>query len=136
MYRPEEVPLQAGVGGGGSLPTQNSSSVRQKCYLGEVYLSWTAAARRHRIARDDARFVIEHCGLVFIQPAPAGSLGSLVPDGRFVYLSDDPPGRPLKVVGVEVDSGSGNDRHLRVIHAMQLRAKYRNQYEEARKWRV
>ena len=31
---------------------------------------------------------------------------------------------------------SGNDRDLRVIHAMQLRAKYRNHYEEARKWRV
>jgi hypothetical protein len=98
-------------------------------------LSWTTAARRHRIARADARFVVEHCGLVFIQPAPAGSP---VPDDRLVYLGDDPAGRPLEVVGVEVDSRSGNDRHehLRVIHAMELRAKYRSQYEEARRWRV
>ena len=98
-------------------------------------MSWTAAARRHRIARADARFVIEHCGLVLIQPAPAGSP---VPDDRLVHLRDDPAGRPLEVVGVEVDSGSGNDRHehLRVIHAMELRAKYRSQYEEARRWRV
>jgi hypothetical protein len=72
--------------------------------------------------------VIEHRGLVFIQPAPAGSP---VPDDRFVYLGDDPAGRPLEVVAVEVDSGSAGDRrrHLRVIHAMELRAKYRSQDE-------
>ncbi len=112
-----------------------TTSVRQKCYLGKVRLSWTAAARRHQIARADARFVIEHCGLVFIQPAPDDSP---VPDDRFVYLGDDPAGRPLEVVAVEVDSGSAGDRrrHLRVIHAMELRAKYRSQYEEARRWRV
>jgi hypothetical protein len=100
-----------------------------------VRLSWTAAARRHRIARADARFVIEHCGLVFTQPAPAGSP---VPDDRLIYLGDDPAGRPLEVVAVEVDPGSGSDghQHLRVIHAMKLRTKYRSHYEEARKWRV
>ncbi len=57
-------------------------------------LSWTVAARRHRIARGDAPFVIEHCGLVFIQPAPAGSP---VPDSRFVYLGDDPTEGPWRL---------------------------------------
>lgn len=67
-------------------------------------LSWTAAARRHRITRADARFVIEHCGLVFIQPAAADSL---VLDDRLVYLGEDPNGRPLEVVTLEMDPGSG-----------------------------
>jgi hypothetical protein len=98
-----------------------------------VRLSWTAAARRHRITRADARFVIEHCGLVFIQPAAADSL---VLDDRLVYLGEDPNGRPLEVVTLEMDPGRGGDQHLRVIHAMELRDKYRSQYEEARKWRV
>lgn len=96
-------------------------------------LSWTAAARRHRIAPPDTRFVVEHCGLVFLQPAPAGSP---VPDDGLVYLGDDASGRPLEVVGVDLETGPGGEQHLRVIHAIELRDKYRSQYEEARKWRV
>jgi len=76
--------------------------------------------------------VVVHCGLVFLQPAPAGSP---VPEDRFVYLGDDPSGTPLEVIGVELETEDGQD-HLRVIHVMELRAKYREQYEEARQWRV
>ncbi len=77
--------------------------------------------------------MVEHCALVFIQPAPAGSP---VPDDRLVYLGADPSGRPLEIVGVEMNLGPGGEQHLRVIHAMELRDKYRSQYEEACKWRV
>jgi hypothetical protein len=97
-----------------------------------VRISWTHASRRHGVARRDARYVVVHCGLVFLQPAPTGSA---VPEDRFVYLGDDPSGRPLEVIGVELETEDGEE-HLRVIHVMELRAKYRSQYEEAKQWRV
>jgi hypothetical protein len=96
-------------------------------------MSWTHASRRHGIARDDARFVVEHCGLVFIQGPPSGSV---LPDARLVYLGDDRRGRPLEVMGVEMEPEAEDEEHLRVIHVMELRNKYREQYEEAKKWSV
>jgi hypothetical protein len=65
-------------------------------------------------------------------PTPARSP---VPEDRFVYLGDDPPGSALEVIGVELESVDGEE-HLRVIHVMELRTKYRSQYEEAKQWRV
>jgi hypothetical protein len=41
----------------------------------------------------------------------------------------------LEVIGVELETEVGEE-HLRVIHVMELRAKYRSQYEEAKQWRV
>ncbi|MHB1555598.1 MAG: hypothetical protein ACYCZP_16980 [Acidimicrobiales bacterium] len=96
-------------------------------------MSWTHASRRHVIARHAARFVVEHWGLVYIQPAPPGSA---VPDPRLVFLGDDEVGRPVEVIGVEMEPDANGEDHLRVIHAMALREKYRARYEEAKKWRV
>jgi hypothetical protein len=86
----------------------------------------TESAHRHGIRDDQIRYVIEHCGLVFNQPSPDNAPG----DSRLVFLGDDEHGVPLEVVAVE--SGS---RDLRVIHAMNLRAKYQPEYEEAIPWR-
>ena len=44
---------------------------------------------------------------------------------RVVYLGDDDRGRTLEVMGVESEHGE-----LLVIHAMELRDKYRERYEE------
>jgi hypothetical protein len=96
-------------------------------------MSWTHASRRHGIARHAARFFVEHCGLVYIQQAPPDSA---VPDPRLVYLGDDEAGQPIEVIGVEMEVGANGEGHLRVIHAMALRDKYRGQYEEAERWRV
>ena len=96
-------------------------------------MSWTHASRRHGIARHAARFVVEHCGLVYIQPAPPDSA---VPDPRLVYLGDDEAGQAIEVIGVEMEPEVNGEGHLRVIHAMALREKYRRQYEEAKRWRV
>jgi hypothetical protein len=72
------------------------------------------------------RFVVEHCGLVFDQPARDGA-----DDGsRLVFLGDDAHGVPFEVVAVTNDSGD-----LRVIHAMKLRPEYQREYEEALPWR-
>jgi hypothetical protein len=52
------------------------------------------------------------------------------PDPRLVYLGDDADGVALEVVAIELEEGS-----LLVIHAMPLRDRYREQYEEAKRWR-
>jgi hypothetical protein len=52
------------------------------------------------------------------------------PDEALLFLGDDEAGSPLEVVGVELADG-----RLRVIHAMPMRAGYRDLYEEATKWR-
>jgi hypothetical protein len=57
-------------------------------------------------------------------------------DDRLVYLGDDSSGRALEVVGVELEPSAQGEQHMRIVHAMELRRKYRAQYEEAKKWRV
>lgn len=91
-------------------------------------LRWARSATRHRIARERSRYVIEHCGLRFEQPPPLGAPAGAEP--RLVYLGDDADGAALEVMAVELEDGS-----LLVIHAMALRDRYREQHEEAKKWR-
>lgn len=70
--------------------------------------------------------MIEHCGLVFRVPAPAGQV-----DDRLLFLGDDEEGIALEVMAVELQGGG-----LYVIHAMGLRERYRPQYKEAKRWRI
>ena len=91
---------------------------------------WTRAAAKHGIRTMSARYVIEHCGLYYEQPAPPlSATGFDAP--RRVYLGDDAAGAALEIMAVELDPDG-----LLVIHAMPLREKYRHQYEGARKWRI
>ena len=91
-------------------------------------LKWARSATKHRVAHERSRYVIEHCGLRFERDppgdAPAGA------DPRLVYLGDDQAGVALEIMTVELAQGD-----LLVIHAMTLREKYREQYEEAKEWR-
>lgn len=91
-------------------------------------LKWARAATKHRISRERSRHVIEHCGLRFDQEPPGDSAEGTSP--RLVFLGDDADGIALEVMAVELEDGS-----LLVIHAMALRDRYREQYEEAKKWR-
>lgn len=91
-------------------------------------LRWVRSATKHRIARERSRYVIEHCGLRFEQQPPAGAPAGAEP--RLVYLGDDADGVSLEVMAIELEGGS-----LLVIHAMALRDRYREQYEEAKRWR-
>jgi hypothetical protein len=52
-------------------------------------------------------------------------------DDRLLYLGDDGEGQELEVMAVE-----GSKGELVVIHAMELCEKYRDQYEEAKQWRL
>ncbi len=70
--------------------------------------------------------MIEHCGLVFRIPPPTGQL-----DERLVFLGDDEEGVALEVMAIELEGGG-----LYVIHAMNLRERYRPQYEEAKRWQT
>ncbi len=86
------------------------------------------SATKHRVSKERIRYVIAHCGLVFEQPAPTSDADVL--DARLVCLGDDPEGRAVEVIVVE-----GSKDELIVIHAMALREKYNDQYEEAKRWR-
>ncbi len=87
-------------------------------------IEFTQAARRHKVGQARVRYVIAHPFVVDRVPAPEGSP---VTDDRIVFLGDDETGRALEVMAVEIE-GDG----LLVIHAMDLRNKYRDLYEE---WR-
>jgi hypothetical protein len=91
-------------------------------------LRWARSATKHRISRERSRYLIEHCGLRFEQDPPAGAPAGA--DPRLVYLGDDADGVALEVMAIELEDGS-----LLVIHAMPLRDRYREQYEEAKTWR-
>jgi len=51
-------------------------------------------------------------------------------DDRLLYLGDDEDGTEIEVMAVELEDGD-----LFVIHAMVMREKYQNEYEEAKRWR-
>lgn len=70
--------------------------------------------------------MIQGCGLVFLVPPPAPGL-----DERLLFLGDDEAGAALEVMAVELEIGG-----ILVIHAMELRARYRPHYDEARRRRT
>ena len=82
-----------------------------------MVVRFSRSAARHGIAPDRARFVVEHC------PCPLYSSNPVEVD-LIVFLGPDVHGVPLEVIGVELADGG-----LLVIHAMRLRASYRDDYE-------
>jgi len=89
-------------------------------------IRWARSATKHRVTKAQSGFVIEHCGLVFRLPPPSGQQ-----DERLIFLGDDQDGLAIEVMAVELEDGD-----VFVIHAMSLRRKYREQYEEAKRWRI
>jgi len=85
------------------------------------------SATKHSITHDQIRYVIDHCGLPFTVPAPPGAAGG----DRLLFLGDDSQGVPLEVVALEVE-----ETDLLVIHAMKMRPRYQQPYEEALPWRT
>jgi hypothetical protein len=92
-----------------------------------MVLRFASSATKHRIAHDQTRHVVEHCGLPFVEAPPPGASGG----DRLLFVGDDARGVALEVVALEI-----GDEELLVIHAMRLRPKYRRRYEEALEWRV
>lgn len=92
-------------------------------------LRWARSASRYRIPRRSTRFVIARCRLRFTESPPAEAPGD--ESERLVFLGDDERGRALEVMGIQRE-----DESLMVIHAMELRDRYRVDYEEARRWQA
>lgn len=108
-------------------PDEHVSVFRQNVSAEFKRLRWARAATKHRISRKRTRFVVEDSFLIFEQDPPPGRRGRAAQ--RLVFLGEDPRRIPLEVIAVEV--GEGN---LLVIHAMELRLRYRKAYEEVRRW--
>lgn len=84
------------------------------------------SATRHRISKDRIHYVIANYRVRFEEPPPDAE-GARARSTRIVYLGDDDHGRALEVMAVE-----GKHDELLVIHAMELRDKYRKRYEDSR----
>ncbi len=93
------------------------------------HVRFARSATKPRISKERIRYVIAHCGLAFEEPAPSSSAEAL--DDRLLCLGDDADGKALEVMVV-----AGSKGELVVIHAMGLRSKYKDQYEEAKQWRL
>jgi hypothetical protein len=94
--------------------------------LGNRSVRFARSATRHRISKDHIRYVIANYRVRFEEPPPdRGSAKAR--STRVVYLGDDARGRALEVMAVE-----GKHGVLLVIHAMELRDKYRKRYEDQR----
>jgi hypothetical protein len=78
------------------------------------------SARRHGISDYRMRYVVRSCPLPLWQPGHTGLV---------MFLSPDQHGVPLEVVVLEDDAGE-----LTIIHAMRLRASYREAYRDVMKW--
>lgn len=85
-------------------------------------MRFTHGGRKHRIGTARVRHVIEHPLVCYLVPAPTEDQ-----DDRTLYLGDDHTGRALEVLTVPLAGGG-----LLVVHAMDLRDKYRPEYEAAK----
>jgi hypothetical protein len=86
-----------------------------------VLVEFTQSARKHRIGRARVRQVLADPVAEAILPAGGDR------QERLVFLGDDSSGRALEVMAVRTDRG------LLVIHAMDLRLKWRHLYEEGKR---
>ncbi|MFZ1925310.1 MAG: hypothetical protein WAU42_04105 [Solirubrobacteraceae bacterium] len=89
-------------------------------------MRFARSATRHRISKDRIRHVIATYRVRFDEPPP-DTEGARTRSTRIVYLGDDDQGCALEVMAVEGEHGE-----LLVIHAMELRDKYRKRYEDRR----
>lgn len=81
-------------------------------------VEFAQSARRHRIGRGRVLAVLADPVVVLNVPDARNR------EGRIVFLGDDETGRALEVMAVVTERG------LLVIHAMDLRPKWRRHYEE------
>jgi hypothetical protein len=90
-------------------------------------LRWARSATKHRISKQRILHVLEHCLAIRKEDPHPGNPRAKAP--RLVFLGEDSAGVPLEVIAVRT-----NRANLMVIHAMNLRPRYRPLYEEVRRW--
>jgi hypothetical protein len=72
---------------------------------------------------------LDHGGRAFVFKEDPPSGHPIARDTRWVFLGRDQSGVATEVIAVETSNES-----LMVIHAMELRARYRRTYEEVQRW--
>lgn len=102
-------------------------SVRQNVWPEEARITFARSATRHRISRERSLQVIEHCGIQFVDRFRNPVTSDV--DRKVYFLGDD-----LEEVAIEVVAAESYEEDFRVIHAMELRSRFRALYEEARSW--
>lgn len=108
-------------------PDERASLFRQNLSAEFKRIRWARSATKHRISRRRIRHVLEHC-LAILEEDPATGGQPRPRETRLVFLGEDPSGGALEVIAVETDQ-----ENLMVIHAMDLRSRYRSTYEEVRR---
>ena len=103
-------------------------SVRQNVWPDETQITFARSATKHRISRERSLYVIEHCGIQFVDQR--WELRNSGVDQRVVFTGDD-----LERVALEIVAVERAEDEFTVIHAMNLRDRFVGLYEEARKWR-
>jgi len=101
-------------------------SVRQSISPDEPRTSFARSATRHRISRERSLYVIEQCGIQFVERRRSHGWH---PEKHVLFLGDD-----LEGVALEVLAAENEEEEFTVIHAMNLRNKYFGLYEEVREW--
>ena len=102
-------------------------SVRQNVWPDGARISFARSATKHRISRERSLYVIERCGLQLVTRFRSPTNSNV--DQRVVFLGDDLERVALEVIAVEQE-----EDEFMVIHAMNLRNRFRELYEEARPW--
>jgi len=102
-------------------------SVRQNVWPDEARITFARSATKHRISRERSLYVIEHCGMQLVNRYRKPGQPNV--SQRVVFLGDDLEGVTLEVAAVEED----NEEFV-VIHAMNMRKRFRVFYEEVRQW--
>lgn len=82
-----------------------------------MLIRFSRSASRHGIGRDKATHVVRNCPLPLYSPEPGE-------EDLVIFLGLDANGMALEVMAIELE-----DVFL-VIHAMKLRAKYRNAFKQ------
>lgn len=102
-------------------------SVRQNVWPEEARITFARSATKHRISRERSLYVVEHCGIQMVDRYWNPATSDV--DRRVYFLGDDLEEVALEIVAVELE-----EEDFRVIHAMELRNRFRGLYEEARQW--
>jgi hypothetical protein len=102
-------------------------SVRQNVWPEEATIAFARSATKHRISRERSLFVIERCGFQIVRRNRSAMNRGV--NQRVVFLGDD-----LEGVTLEIMAAERSEEEFLVIHAMNLRARFRGFYEEARPW--
>jgi hypothetical protein len=107
-------------------PAERAMLFRQNLAAEFKRIRWARSATKHRISKKRIRHALENCLAILREDPPAEHPRARA--ARLIFLGEDPAGVALEVIAVRTDHAN-----LLVIHAMNLRSRYRSTYEEVRR---